>query len=104
MNSVIRAVTLVALVCSLVRTSLGADAAPAADQSKTIRIGAVAYSPSAVTIFDGLTRYLSKNGLPSDYVLYSSYDALVAALDKGEVDIGWNTPLAHAQYHVKNQC
>jgi len=28
----------------------------------------------------------------------------VAALDKGEIDIAWNTPLAHAQYHVKNQC
>jgi ABC-type phosphate/phosphonate transport system substrate-binding protein len=68
------------------------------------RIGAVAYSPAAVTIFNGLTRYLDKNGLPSDYVLYSNYDALVAALGRGEVDIAWNTPLAHAQFHVQNQC
>jgi phosphonate transport system substrate-binding protein len=79
---------------------------PAGEKDKTpiTRIGAVAYSPAAVTIFQGLTRYLNKNGLTSDYVLYSNYDALVAALDKGEIDIAWNTPLAHAQYHVKNQC
>jgi ABC-type phosphate/phosphonate transport system substrate-binding protein len=68
------------------------------------RIGAVAYSPAAVTIFQGLTRYLSQRGLPSDYVLYSNYDALVAALAKGEIDIAWNTPLAHAKFHVQNQC
>jgi phosphonate transport system substrate-binding protein len=74
------------------------------DRGQTTRIGAVAYSPSAVTVFQGLTRYLNKNGLTSDYVLYSNYDSLVAALDRGDVDIAWNTPLAHAQYHVKNQC
>ena len=72
--------------------------------TRTTRIGAVAYSPAAVTIFQGLTRYLNKQGLPSEYVLYSNYDALVAALDRGEIEIAWNTPLAHAQYHVKNQC
>jgi phosphonate transport system substrate-binding protein len=37
--------------------------------------------------------------MPVDYVLFSHYDALVEALRKGEVDIAWNTPLAHAQYH-----
>jgi ABC-type phosphate/phosphonate transport system substrate-binding protein len=77
-----------------------------ADESaRTVtRIGAVAYAPSAVTIFEGLTRYLNKRGLPADYVLYSNYDALVAALERGEVDIAWNTPLAHAKFHVQNQC
>ncbi len=68
------------------------------------RIGAVAYAPAAVTIFQGLTRYLSKHGLPSDYVLYSNYDSLTAALARHEVDIAWNTPLAHAQFHVQNHC
>jgi ABC-type phosphate/phosphonate transport system substrate-binding protein len=92
-------------VLSFTLTSIGQCAEPAASSdAKPIRIGAVAYAPSAVTIFSGVTRYLNKNGLASDYVLYSNYDALVAALDKGEIDIAWNTPLAHAQYHVKNQC
>lgn len=69
-------------------------------QPRVVRIGAVAYSPSAVTIFEGIKQYLNKNGLPADYVLYSNYDALVGALDRGEIDIAWNTPLAHARYHV----
>lgn len=68
------------------------------------RIGAVAYSPAAVTIFRELTGYLNKRDFPSDYVLYSNYDALVTALEKGEIDIAWNTPLAHAKYHVRNHC
>ncbi len=71
------------------------------DDKPALRIGAVAYSPAAVTIFEGIRRYLGRNGLPVDYVLYSNYDALVEALDAGHVDIAWNTPLAHARYHRK---
>jgi phosphonate transport system substrate-binding protein len=67
---------------------------------RVVRIGAVAYGPSAVTVFDNLRRYFSKTDLPVDYVLYSNYDALVDALRKGHVDIAWNTPLAHARYHL----
>jgi phosphonate transport system substrate-binding protein len=80
------------------------DPASEADRDQVTRIGAVAYAPSAVTIFDGLTRYLNKNGMPSDYVLYSNYDSLIAALERGEIEIAWNTPLAHAKYHVRNNC
>lgn len=69
-------------------------------RTKPVRIGAVAYAPSSVTIFNGIKKYLNKNGFAADYVLYSNYDALVTALKKGEVDVAWNTPLAHARYHV----
>ena len=65
-----------------------------------LRIGAVAYAPSAVTVFENLRRYFAKSDLPVDYVLYSNYDALVDALRDGHVDIAWNTPLAHARYHL----
>jgi ABC-type phosphate/phosphonate transport system substrate-binding protein len=65
-----------------------------------VRIGAVAYAPSAVTVFENVRRYFAKHGMPVDYVLYSNYDSLVEALHKGQVDIAWNTPLAHAQYHL----
>src|SRR5271170_7112641 len=61
-------------------------------QTRVIRIGAVAYAPGAVTIFEGIRRYFDRNGMPVDYVLYSNYDALVEALHKGHVDIAWNTP------------
>jgi ABC-type phosphate/phosphonate transport system substrate-binding protein len=69
-----------------------------------LRIGAVAYAPSAVTVFDNLRRYFAKTDLPVDYVLYSNYDALVDALRKGHVDVAWNTPLAHARYHLLSDC
>ena len=52
-----------------------------------------------MTIFEGIRRYCGRNGLPVDYVLYSNYDALVEALHEGQVDVAWNTPLAHARYH-----
>ena len=76
-----------------------ADTSTTKAQPRVVRIGAVAYSPSAVTIFEGLRRYLDGHGLPVDYVLYSNYDSLVDALHTGQVDIAWNTPLAHARYH-----
>lgn len=69
--------------------------------TKPIRIGAVAYAPSAVTIFNGIKAYLNRHGLAADYVLYSNYDSLVDGLVNGEVDIAWNTPLAHAQCHLR---
>jgi phosphonate transport system substrate-binding protein len=79
-----------------VRPAGGEKAAP----QRVLRIGAVAYSPSAVTVFENLRHYFAKTDLPVDYVLYSNYDSLVDALRKGHVDIAWNTPLAHARYHL----
>src|SRR3954451_3071571 len=73
-----------------------------AGKAAVIRIGAVAYAPSAVTIFEGIRRYFDKHGQPVDYVLYSNYDSLVDALAKGQVDVAWNTPLAHARFHTKS--
>ena len=67
-------------------------------EQRMIRVGAVAYVPGAVTVFENLRRYFERNGLRVDYTLYSNYDSLVAALDQGHVDIAWNTPLAHAKY------
>lgn len=80
------------------------DVTSKSPETRPVRIGAVAYSPSVVTVFQGMKQYLNQRDFPADYVLYSNYDALVAALDKGEIEIAWNTPLAHAQYHVKNAC
>ena len=62
-----------------------------------LRIGAVAYAPKVVTIWEGIREYLSDRGLRTEYVLYSSYPALVDALVAGHIDIAWNTPLAYLQ-------
>jgi ABC-type phosphate/phosphonate transport system substrate-binding protein len=60
----------------------------------TILVGAVAYDPKAVTIWETI-RHLFREVPPGlDYVLYSSYEALVDALFRGVVEVAWNTPVA----------
>jgi phosphonate transport system substrate-binding protein len=62
-----------------------------------LRIGAVAYAPYVVTIFEGLKRHFHHEGVELDWVLYSNYDALVTAFVTGEVDLAWNGPLAYVK-------
>lgn len=62
-----------------------------------LTIGAVAYAPKVVTIWEGMREYLRGQGLMTEYVLYSSYPALVDALVAGHIDIAWSTPLAYLQ-------
>lgn len=57
-------------------------------------LGAVAYEPRVVTIWEGFKAWLGDHGLPFDYVLYSNYERLVESLLAGQVDVAWNSPLA----------
>ena len=57
-------------------------------------LGAVAYAPKVVTIWDGFKEYFVGHGLDFDYVLYSNYERQVEALLSGAIDIAWNSPLA----------
>lgn len=59
-----------------------------------ITVGAVAYHPRVVTIWEAFREYFAGRDQPTDYVLYSNYERLVDALLEGEVDIGWNTNTA----------
>ncbi len=72
--------------------------------SKTIWVGAVAYNPKVVTIWEGMRRYCHEEAhLPVEVVLFQSYEAQVLALlaQPSEVvphiDIAWNTNLAYLQ-------
>ncbi|MGE0136146.1 MAG: phosphate/phosphite/phosphonate ABC transporter substrate-binding protein [Dehalococcoidia bacterium] len=60
----------------------------------TTLLGAVAYDPKVVTIWDGFRRYFEARGLAFDYVLYSNYERQVEALLDGLIDVAWNSPLA----------
>lgn len=62
--------------------------------SPTLRMGAVAYDPKVVTIWDGFRRWFTGQGLDFDYVLYSHYERQVEDLVAGRVDAAWNSPLA----------
>ena len=57
-------------------------------------VGAVAYDPRVVTIWDIIKDFFIAEGCPVDYVLYSNYELLQEALLRGDVDIAWNSPLA----------
>ena len=59
-----------------------------------LRVGAVAYDPKVVTIWEGFKPYFGKCGAPIDYVLFSNYDAQVEANLSGEIEVAWNSPLA----------
>jgi len=60
-----------------------------------VLLGAVAYDPKVVTIWDGFRSWLrSSAGLEFDYVLYSNYERQVADLVDGRIDVAWNSPLA----------
>lgn len=60
-------------------------------------LGAVAYDPKVVTIWDGFKRYFEQRGLAFDYVLYTNYERQVDALIDGQIDVAWNSPLAWIQ-------
>ncbi|MGD9893083.1 MAG: phosphate/phosphite/phosphonate ABC transporter substrate-binding protein [Dehalococcoidia bacterium] len=72
----------------------------------TIRVGAVAYDPKVVTIWEGMRDYFREAGIPTDYVLFSNYEAQVAALLAGQIEIAWNTNVAYVrcEQQLGGQC
>ena len=60
-------------------------------------LGAVAYDPKVVTIWDGFRAWFAPRGLDLDYVLYTSYERQVEAHLAGHLDVAWNSPLAWLQ-------
>ncbi len=60
----------------------------------TLLLGAVAYDPKVVTIWDGFKAWFAPRDLDFDYVLYSNYERQVEALLDGAIHVAWNSPLA----------
>ncbi len=71
---------------------------------RTLWLGAVAYDPKVVTIWEGMRRFFRDEAqLPIEIVLFQTYEAQVAALlaaaddPAPRIDIAWNTNLAFLQ-------
>ena len=63
--------------------------------TEPLLLGAVAYDPKVVTIWDGFRSWLrGPGGLDFDYVLYSNYERQATELVGGRIDVAWNSPLA----------
>jgi ABC-type phosphate/phosphonate transport system substrate-binding protein len=70
--------------------------------NRRLWVGAVAYDPKVVSIWEGMRRYFREEAqLPVEVVLFLSYEAQVSALlaEPGapRIDIAWNTNLAYLQ-------
>lgn len=59
-----------------------------------IRLGGVA-SKTYLVAFPAIKKHFQKQGIDLDWVLYASWDALVDAFVRREVDLAWNGPLAY---------
>lgn len=60
-------------------------------------LGAVAYDPKVVTIWEGFKSYFAGHDLPFDYILYSNYERQVESHLAGHFHVAWNSPLAWAR-------
>ena len=60
----------------------------------TLILGAVAYDPKVVTIWEGFKEHFLARGLPFDFVLYSNYERQVEGHLAGDIHVAWNSPLA----------
>ena len=59
------------------------------------RVGAVAYKAQVVTVWEAFRRWFREREFPLGYVLFSTYDEQVRALQAGWIDVAWNTNLAY---------
>lgn len=64
---------------------------------RPVVVGAVAYDPKVVPIWEGMREYFREAGVPTDYVLFSNYEAQVDALFDCAIDIAWNTNVAYVR-------
>lgn len=62
--------------------------------TKPLMMGAVAYAPKVVTIWEGFKEYFRQHDFEFDYILYSNYERQVEAQFDGSIAVAWNSPLA----------
>jgi phosphonate transport system substrate-binding protein len=62
--------------------------------TKPLMMGAVAYAPKVVTIWEGFKEYFRQHDFEFDYILYSNYERQVEAQFDGSIALAWNSPLA----------
>src|SRR6266508_4506250 len=70
--------------------------------SPSLVLGAVAYDPKVVTIWEMIRDWYRERGQSLDYVLFGSYEQQVEALLVRQVEIAWNTNVAWLR--VQKRC
>ena len=67
--------------------------------AEALMVGTVAYDQKVVPIWEGIRDYFRGADVEMDVVWFSNYDAQVAALLAGWIDVAWNTNLAYLRVH-----
>jgi ABC-type phosphate/phosphonate transport system substrate-binding protein len=70
---------------------------------EALLLGAVAYDPKVVTIWEGIRAHFRAEGVPLDFALFSNYERQVEELLAGHIDLAWNTPLAHVRVRRRTE-
>jgi phosphonate transport system substrate-binding protein len=63
----------------------------------TVLVGAVAYTPNVVPVWEGIRDHFRGSEVECDFLLYSNYERQVDDLIGGHIDIAWNTNLAYVR-------
>jgi phosphonate transport system substrate-binding protein len=71
--------------------------------TKPVIVGAVAYDPKVVAIWDTIRDLFQKENFSLDYILFSNYETQVEALMNGFIDIAWNTNVAYVKVQERLQ-
>ena len=67
------------------------------ERRDALLLGAVAYDPKVVTIWNGFEDYFSFHGLMMDTIFFTNYERQVEAHLTGHIHVAWNSPLAWLQ-------
>lgn len=70
---------------------------------QSILLGAVAYDPKVVTIWEAIREHFQKEGVAIDVALFSNYERQVEELLRGHIQVAWNTPLAHVRVKQRTE-
>src|SRR5262249_61664658 len=65
--------------------------------SSTLLLGAVAYDPKVVMIWEGFRTWFAEHELDFDVVLFTNYERQVEAQACGHYDVAWNSPVGWLQ-------
>lgn len=69
---------------------------------ETIKLGAVAYSPSVTVVWDIIKKYFATQDVDLECVFFKDYRAQVKSLVAGDIDVAWNSPLAQVEADIKS--
>ena len=60
-----------------------------------LKVGAVVYAPKVTVIWDMIKEYMAERGVEIEPVMYADYKLQVDGLVAKDIDVAWNSPLAH---------